>query len=228
MAGKILVVEDERDIADLITFNLEREGFGVVSARSGEEGIERARTDRPDLILLDIMLPGINGIDVCRMLKTEDSTQAIPIIMLTARHEDIDVITGLEVGADDYVTKPFSPRILVARIRAILRRHKTADKDESPIHLGELTIDPRRHTVTAGRKRIDLTFTEFQIILTLARRPGWVFSRSQLIDELRDGQHVVTDRAIDVQVANLRRKLGKYRQYVETVRGIGYRMREMP
>ncbi len=222
----ILVVEDEKDIIELISFNLEREGFKVIQAPSGEDGLRKAESQSPDLILLDLMLPGMNGLDVCRSLKAKDSTRMIPVIMLTARNEDVDMITGLEVGADDYVTKPFHPRVLVARIRAVLRRQESPAPSDTPMHIGELEIDPKRHRVTVDGKAIQLTYTEFQLLLILARRQGWVFSRSQLIDEIRDGQHVITDRAIDVQIANLRRKLGKHGHYIQTVRGIGYRMRE--
>jgi two-component system phosphate regulon response regulator PhoB len=226
---KILIVEDERDIAELIAYNLEREGFQVDSALSGEEGLSKARTDRPDLIVLDIMLPEMNGLDVCRALRSDPITQGIPIIMLTARNEDIDIVTGLEIGADDYVTKPFSPKVLIARIRAVLRRRKeSAESASSFLQLGELTIDRGKHTVTVTGNPVELTYTEFELLCVLARRPGWVFSRSQLIDSLRDGQLVITDRAIDVQVANLRKKLGACGHYIQTVRGVGYRMTETP
>ncbi len=225
--GKILVVEDEKDIIELIVFNLNREGYTVIAAESGEVGLTKAHTENPELILLDLMLPGINGLDVCRRLKSESATRHIPVIMLTARNEDVEIITGLEIGADDYITKPFSPRVLIARIRAMFRRG--ADNqltDAQSITVGEMTIDLGRHQVTIGGSSCDLTHTEFLLLSILARRPGWVFSRSHLIDELRDGQHVITDRAIDVQVANLRKKLGTYGRYIETIRGVGYRIQE--
>ena len=230
MAGKkILVVEDEQDIVDLITYNLEREGFQIVSAMSGEEGLNKARNDRPDLVILDIMLPEMNGLDVCQALRSDAATRTIPIIMLTARNEEIDIVTGLEVGADDYITKPFSPRVLIARIRAVLRHHKEqGESSSSLLQWGELTIDRGKHMVTVSSDPVELTQTEFELLSVLARRPGWVFSRSQLIDSLRDGQFVITDRAIDVQVANLRKKLGGCGRYVQTVRGVGYRMTETP
>ncbi len=225
---KILVVEDEADIIDLITYNLKQEGYKIISTSSGETALDIVKADNPDLILLDIMLPGLNGIDVCREIKSDTETSHIPIIMLTARNEDIDIITGLEVGADDYITKPFSPRVLIARIRAMFRRQKVAVEDDKAafINYGEIKIDTGRHKISIGEKNIDLTFTEFRILEILARRPGWVLSRSQLIDQIRDGQHIITDRAIDVQIANLRRKLGRYGDTIETVRGMGYRMRE--
>jgi two-component system alkaline phosphatase synthesis response regulator PhoP len=229
MGKTILIVEDEQDIADLIAFNLAHEGFKIVQADSGEDGLNKAKANNPDLILLDLMLPGMNGLDVCRIIKSDDEMRSIPVIMLTARDEDVDIITGLEVGADDYITKPFSPRVLIARIRAMLRRHiKTEKVGSEPIRFGELNVDPKRHQVTVDNKPIQLTLTEFQLLMLLIRRPGWVFSRSQLIDDLREGHHVITDRAIDVQIANLRKKLGKCDHYIQTVRGIGYRMREMP
>ena len=229
MGKTILVVEDEQDIADLIAFNLAHEGFKVVQADSGEDGLNKAKANNPDLILLDLMLPGMNGLDVCRVLKSDDEMRFIPIIMLTARNEDVDIITGLEVGADDYITKPFSPRVLIARIRAMLRHHlETGKIGSEPVRFGDLSVDPGRYQVTVDNKPIQLTLTEFQLLMLLIRRPGWVFSRSQLIDDLREGHHVITDRAIDVQIANLRKKLGKCDHYIQTVRGIGYRMREMP
>jgi len=229
LGKKILLIEDERDIVELVTFNLDHEGFDVFSSRSGEDGLKKARTVKPDLILLDIMLPGINGLDICRTLKIDNKTNHIPIIMLTARNEDIDVVTGLEVGADDYVTKPFSPRILIARIRAMLRRPENGEKKKKTlITFGKMTIDQGRHLVTIKGKPVQLTLTEFQLLLVLVNRRGWVFDRSRLIDELRDGHQVITDRAIDVQIANLRKKLGEYGRYIETVRGVGYRIQETP
>jgi len=227
--SRILVVEDERDIAELIVYNLEREGFRVESTISGEEGLRRAQDDHPDLVVLDIMLPEMNGLDVCRALKSNEATKGISIIMLTARDEDIDVVTGLEVGADDYITKPFSPRVLIARIRSVLRRYKeVAETKADFLHLGELMIDRGKRKVTVDGSSIELTHTEFELLFVLASRPGWVFSRTQLIDSLRDGQLVITDRAIDVQVANLRKKLAACGHYIQTVRGAGYRMTETP
>ena len=225
----ILLVEDERDIAELITYNLEREGFRVELAMSGEEGLRKARGDPPDLIVLDIMLPEMNGLDVCKALRSDQATQRIPIIMLTARDEDIDIVTGLEVGADDYLTKPFSPRVLIARIRSVLRRYRESTESTSePLQLGELTVDRGKRQVTVSGSSVELTHTEFELLFVLASRPGWVFSRTQLIDSLRDGQLVITDRAIDVQVTNLRKKLAPCGHYIQTVRGAGYRMTETP
>lgn len=224
---KILIIEDEKDIHELIAYNLEQEGYEILSSFSGESGIEKAMSEKPNLILLDIMLPGMNGLDVCRELKSNDKTVSIPIVMLTAKNEDVDIITGLELGADDYITKPFSPRVLIARIRAILRREELSKEANSKvIKLADLVIDEGRHIVLINDKPLKLTLTEYQILLVMAKRPGWVFSRAQLIDELREGHHVITDRAIDVQITNLRKKLGNYGKYIETVRGVGYRMRE--
>ena len=224
---KILIIEDETDIVEFVTFNLIRDGFDVISAKTGEEGLKKALTEMPDLILLDIMLPGLNGLDVCRALKNKEQTHHIPIVMLTARNEDVDIITGLEIGATDYVTKPFSPKVLIARLRAILRHDdENIKNDTALIIFRDITIDQGKHTVSVKDNPIQLTLTEFQILLVLIRRPGWVFSRTQMIDELREGHQVITDRAIDVQIANLRKKLGSCGDYVETVRGIGYRMVE--
>jgi two-component system phosphate regulon response regulator PhoB len=179
------------------------------------------------LILLDLMLPGIGGLDVCRLLRSDEETRNTPIIVLTARSEEVDVVAGLEVGADDYVTKPFSPRILMARVRTVLRRRVSGeDAEASVIQAGDLSMDLGKHQVNLAGKPVVLTPTEFALLLILARRPGWVFSRSQLIDSLHDGQYVITDRAIDVQVANLRKKLGEWGGLIETVRGAGYRLRE--
>lgn len=225
----ILIVEDERDIVDLIAYNLEREGYKIVPEFSGEEGLRKARAILPDLIVLDIMLPGLSGLDVCRALRSEKTTRSIPIIILTARDEEIDVVTGLELGADDYITKPFSPKVLVARIRAVLRRQiETGEDALSVLKSGELTINKEKHQVTVSGGLIEFTQTEFDLLCLLAGRPGWVFSRTQLIDFLRDGQQVITDRAIDVQIVNLRKKLGTCGDYIQTVRGVGYRMKELP
>ena len=175
------------------------------------------------------MLPGMNGLDVCRALRSDTATRRIPIVMLTARDEDIDIVTGLEVGADDYITKPFSSKVLIARIRAVLRRRGAVETDEdesASIRFGELTIEQGKHQVTVSGRNVELTHTEFELLAVLAHRPGWVYSRSQLIDSLRDGQQVITERAIDVQVANLRKKLDKCGHYIQTVRGVGYRMME--
>ena len=223
----ILVVEDEADILELIQYNLSREGFSVTGAMTGEDALYKATKHTPDLIVLDLMLPGVNGLEVCKRLKNDERTQHIPIVMLTAKGEEADVVTGLEMGADDYITKPFSPRVLLARLRAVLRRGSSAqpDEDES-IAIHELLIHPGRHELTIDGESVHLTFTEFKVLHCLARRPGWVFTRYQIVDAVRGENYVVTERAVDVQIAGLRKKLGDAGKYIETVRGVGYRFRE--
>ena len=218
----ILVVDDEEDILELVRYNLEREGYRVVLATSGEKALAKSKDEK-----LDLVLTGIDGLDVAKRLKQHQKTSHIPIIMLTAKGEEADIVTGLELGADDYVTKPFSPRVLLARVKAVLRR-QTLD-EESPervIQIHRLTIDPRRRHVQTDSGAIDLTFTEFQILYFLAKRPGWVFTRSQIVDAVRGDDYPVTERAVDVQIVGLRKKLGTCADYIETVRGVGYRFKE--
>ena len=223
----VLVVEDEEDIMEVIRFNLEKEGYEVNQALSGEKALQVIENNLPSLVLLDLMLPGINGLDLCRIFKQNDRTKAIPVIMLTAKSEDADIVAGLEMGSEDYITKPFSPRVLVARVRTILRRRESGVKDDSSvIQVEGMQIHPGRHEVTMGENVVDLTPSEFRILHYLARRPGWVYSRDQIIDAIRGHGYVVTDRAIDVQVVGLRKKLGDYGKLIETVRGIGYRFRD--
>ena len=223
----ILVVDDEEDILELIQFNLAREGYQITGAASGEEALKKAGSKSFDLIVLDLMLPGIDGLEVAKSLKNGEKTKQIPIVMLTAKGEEADVVTGLELGADDYITKPFSPRILVARIRAALRRKANQSDDESAvIKIHGLKIHPQRRSVTAGEQQIDLTYTEFQVLYILARRPGWVYTRSQIVDKVRGSDYPVTDRSVDVQIVGLRKKLGAYGKHIETVRGVGYRFKE--
>ena len=223
----VLVVEDEEDIMEVIRFNLEKEGYEVHQALSGEKALQVIENNLPSLVLLDLMLPGINGLDLCRIFKQNDRTKAIPVIMLTAKSEDADIVAGLEMGAEDYITKPFSPRVLLARVRTVLRRRETGVKDDSSvIQVEGMQIHPGRHEVTMGENVVDLTPSEFRILHYLARRPGWVYSRDQIIDAIRGYGYVVTDRAIDVQVVGLRKKLGDYGKFIETVRGIGYRFRD--
>ena len=223
----VLVVEDEEDIMEVIRFNLEKEGYEVHQALSGEKALQVIENNLPSLVLLDLMLPGINGLDLCRIFKQNDRTKAIPVIMLTAKSEDADIVAGLEMGAEDYITKPFSPRVLVARVRTILRRRESGVKDDSSvIQVEGMQIHPGRHEVRMGENVVDLTPSEFRILHYLARRPGWVYSRDQIIDAIRGYGYVVTDRAIDVQVVGLRKKLGDYGKFIETVRGIGYRFRD--
>ena len=225
----ILVVEDEKDILELVSYNLTKSGYRVTGVPTGEAALDRVRSDPPSLVVLDLMLPGLDGLDVCRILTRDPRTAHIPILMLTARGEDADVVTGLELGAQDYVTKPFSPRVLQARIRALLRRHgadDTDDEGDAVLTRHGLTIDPGRREVRIGKTRVDLTFTEFAVLHFLARRPGWVFTRNQIIETVRGGDYPVTERSVDVQVVGLRRKLGAAGNCIETVRGVGYRLKE--
>jgi len=223
----ILVIEDEPDIQELIRYNLSREGYRVTCAGTGEDGLARARQNPPDVVLLDLMLPGIDGLEVCRQLKSERSTRQIAIIMLTAKGEESDIVSGLELGADDYVTKPFSPKVLVARIRALLRRRAVdTDDGEARLAIHNLVIDPGRHEVLVDHNPVTLTHTEFQILHLLARRPGWVYTRYQIVNQVRGDDAIVTDRSVDVQIVGLRKKLGDAGNYIETVRGVGYRIRE--
>lgn len=226
---KILVIEDEEDILALIHFNLVKEGFSVECATTGEEGYKKAKDIGPDLILLDLMLPGIDGLDVCKYLRQAPETKDCPIIMLTAKGEEHDIVKGLELGADDYIPKPFSSQVLLARIRAVLRRRIKPEGHKSqvqPIEIHKLYIHPGRNKVVADGEDIELTYTEFKILTTLASRPGWVFNRSQIVDAVHGEGYAVTDRAVDVQIVGLRKKLGGCGDYIETVRGIGYRFKE--
>jgi two-component system alkaline phosphatase synthesis response regulator PhoP len=224
---KILVVDDEEDILELLTFNLTKEGYDVSSASSGEEALSVARTGSPDLILLDLMLPGMDGLEVARRIKGEPSTKHIPIVMLTAKGEESDIVTGLELGADDYITKPFSRKVLVARLRAVLRRKEEQPPDEKSIFKRhDLVIHLGRHEILVSGKQVQLTMTEFGILSFLARRPGWVFTRSQIVDGVKGEDYFVTDRSVDVQIVGLRKKLGSASRWIETVRGVGYRFKE--
>jgi two-component system phosphate regulon response regulator PhoB len=224
---RILVVEDEEDILELVVFNLSKEGYRAEGVITGEGALETAGNNVPDLVVLDLMLPGVDGLEVCRRLKADPRTAHIPVIMLTAKGEESDIVAGLEVGADDYVTKPFSPRVLIARVRAVLRRGARAEPGKSEtIKIRDLLINPGRHEVLVDGDPVELTHTEFSLLHLLARRPGWVFTRHQIIDAVRGSDYPVTDRSVDVQVAGLRKKLGRAGSYVETVRGVGYRFKE--
>jgi two-component system phosphate regulon response regulator PhoB len=226
---RILVVDDEEDILELVRFHLTREGYQVFTAASGEQALKSARAESFDLVVLDLMLPGVDGLEVAKALKKDARTQSTPIVMLTARGEDADIVTGLELGADDYLTKPFSPRVLSARVKAVLRRRAREPVDETKtLRIHELEIHPGRRSVTAGGEPVDLTYTEFQLLWVLARRPGWVFTRSQIVDAVRGSDYPVTDRSVDVQVVGLRKKLKAHGAYIETVRGVGYRFKERP
>ena len=222
----ILIVEDDPDIKELITFNLSNQGHQVFEANNGEIGIEKARKKIPDLILLDLMLPGIQGLDVCRIIKGDQETKDIPIIMVTAMGQEEDIVKGLETGADDYITKPFSIKVLLARVSAVLRRsfeEYDQDSDKSLLING-ISIKPRLREVRVKDKVIDnLTFSEFQILYLLAGHPGWVFTRYQIIDKIRGDNYPVTDRSVDFQIVGLRKKLGGAGKLIRTVRGVGYR-----
>lgn len=224
----ILIVEDEEDIRELVRYNLARERYEILEAETGEAGLKLAARNKPDLILLDLMLPGKDGMEICRELKRSDDTRAIPVIMMTARGEESDVVAGLEIGADDYVVKPFSPKVLVARVKTILRRQSAdeAPSEEDVLKIYDLMIHPGRHEVTVKDQSLDLTASEFAILHFLARRPGWVFTRYQIVDAVHGEDYPVTERSVDVQVVGLRKKLGKAGGYIETVRGIGYRFKD--
>ena len=224
----ILAVDDEEDLLELVRYNLIREGFDVTTAATGEDALVTIRKNPPDLILLDLMLPKMDGLTVMRRLTEDAELKKIPVIMLTAKGEEADVITGLELGADDYVTKPFSPRILVARIRSVLRRISALPTDIEEIRIHELYIDTGRRLVLSNQKPVELTYTQFQILCFLANHPGWVYTRSQIIDAIRGDDYPVTDRSVDVQIVGLRKKLGMCGRYIETVRGVGYRFSEEP
>lgn len=227
----VLIVEDEADIRELVSFNLLREGYQVASVSTGEEALTLAASKPFDLVLLDLMLPGIDGLSVCRQLKSEPETSHLPIVMVTAKGEELDVVTGLNLGADDYLAKPFSPRVLLARIDAVMRRttRKEADPaavEDKSVQIRELVIFPKRHQVTLSGRRLSLTSTEFRVLDLLATRPGWVFTRQQILDGVHGDNYAITDRAVDVQIVGLRKKLGSAGRYIETVRGVGYRLRD--
>jgi two-component system alkaline phosphatase synthesis response regulator PhoP len=208
----VLVVDDEEDLLELVRYNLTKEGYRVECVASGELALKAARRQPPDLIVLDLMLPAVDGLEVCRRLKAEGRTRDVPI---------------LDRGADDYITKPFSPRVLSARVKALLRRRESQRQAEleATIDVHELSIHPGRHEVTLAGQPVDLTYTEFALLQFLAKRPGWAFTRSQIVDAVKGEDYPVTERSVDVQVAGLRKKLGSHGSYIETVRGVGYRFR---
>ena len=225
---RILVVDDEEDLLELLRYNLTKEGYVVDCVASGEEALKEVRRQLPDLIVLDLMLPAVDGLEVCRRLKGDPKTRDVPIVMLTAKSEESDMVAGLERGADDYVAKPFSPRVLTARIRALLRREdaRRREAQETTIDVHELSIHPGRHEVTLAGQPVELTYTEFALLQFLAKRPGWAYTRNQIVDAVKGEDYPVTERSVDVQVAGLRRKLGEFGSYIETVRGVGYRLRQ--
>ena len=223
----VYVVEDDEDILELVAYNLSKEHYRVQGFGKGEDALGQMRLRKPDCVVLDLMLPGMDGLEVCKAIKSSGEMKSIPVIMLTAKGEESDIVTGLELGADDYIVKPFSPRVLVARIRAILRRGTSeAGEDRRFLQLHGLEIHPGRHEVTAEGKRVNLTSSEFKALHFLASRPGWVFSRYQIVEAVHGINYPVTDRSVDVLIVGLRKKLGNHGKLIETVRGIGYRFRE--
>ena len=224
----ILIVDDEQDIIELIKYNLKNEGYSILTAQTGEQAIKIAKQSRPDLMVLDLMLPGIDGLEVTKYLKNNEQTKDIPIVMLTAKGEESDIVTGLELGANDYISKPFSPKVLVARIRAILRRRNknSANTRDRIKQEGDMIIDRARHVVKIEGNAVDLTLSEFELLSFLADKKGWVFTRGQIVDAIRGENYAVTERSIDVIIVGLRKKLRNYASFIETVRGVGYRFRE--
>lgn len=222
----ILVIEDELDIQDIISYSLRKEGYRVFCSNTGEEGLSKVKTKRPHLVVLDLMLPGIDGLEVCRCIRNEKELSETRVLMLTAKSEETDIVTGLEIGADDYLSKPFSNRELLARIRSLLRRwgQQQNNSDEVIISNG-FNIHPGRRQVFFNDKNIDLTSSEFKALLLLAKKPGWVFSRNQIVDGVHGPGHTITTRAIDVMMVSLRKKLGDGSKLIETVRGAGYRFK---
>ncbi|HCN19542.1 MAG: DNA-binding response regulator [Planctomycetes bacterium RIFCSPHIGHO2_02_FULL_50_42] len=222
----ILIIEDEKDLVELIQYNLEKEGFRVAYAYDGEEGLHKAGSKHPALVLLDLMLPRLDGLEVCRRLKQDSKTADIPIIILSVKNSEADVVAGLELGVDDYITKPFSPRVLISRVRAVLRRSEREAGPKKHIKIDGLVIDASRHEVFLDGKNVVLTMTEFNLLRYLASRPGRVFTRDQLMSGVLGEDSMVVDRTIDVHVASLRKKLGRYATYIVTVRGLGYKFKD--
>lgn len=225
---KILIAEDEEDIRELIHFNLFKEKFNVDTAANGVEALKKAKENKPDLMLLDIMMPEMDGLEVCRLIREDASFNDTGIVMLTAKGDEEDIVKGLELGADDYIVKPFSPKIVIARVKAVLRRRVKDNPSEEPVfEVFGIKIDTPRRKIFIDQKEVTLTFTEFQILSLLSLKAGWVFTRSQIVDTVRGDNHAVTDRSVDVQIVGLRKKLGEKGDLIETVRGVGYRFKEL-
>lgn len=226
---EIVVIEDEPDILEVIEYNLAREGYGLISCRDGEEGLRAVRKQAPSLVLLDLMLPGLDGIEVCRAIRSDPATSHIPIIMVTAKGEESEIVLGLGIGADDYVVKPFNPKELVARVKAVLRRGPMREeaRPHGPIVHGAVSIDASRHEVKIDKRPVTLTPTEFRLLHFLASHPGRVFTRDQLLNRAIGEDAVVIDRNIDVHVLSIRRKLGRCQNLIETIRGVGYRFKDV-
>ena len=223
--GTILVIDDERDLIDLVRYNLEKEGFEVIAATDGQSGLEVASKHAPDLVVLDLMMPGFDGLQVCQRLRADPRTARMPVIMLTAKATEADRIVGLELGADDYITKPFSPQEVVARVKAVLRRVAAQHEQPAVVRSGELQIDLLGHEVTVNGNRVGLTATEFRILHLLVSRPGRVFNRDEIISSASTNDSAVFDRTVDVHMMSVRRKLGAAGDQIETVRGFGYKFR---
>src|ERR1044072_2331633 len=223
---RILIIDDEQDVIDLLSLHLRKAGFALSTATDGATGLRLAREEPPALIILDLMLPKMPGLEICKVLKTDAATRNIPVLMLTAKAEEIDRIVGLEFGADDYVTKPFSPRELVLRVNAILRRGKGDAGEEKRLTIGAITLDPSRHRVDVGGRAVRLTSVEFKLLSMLMRRQGRVQERDRLLNEVWGYESVIDTRTVDTHVRRLRKKLGKASAAIETVRGFGYRIRE--
>ena len=222
--GRILIVDDEEDILSLVEYNLRKEGYRTIGVKTGEAALQLVEEETPDLIILDLMLPEMDGLEVCRILKSNENTSDIPIIMLTAKGEETDIVVGLEIGADDYVTKPFSPRVLLARTKALLRRKTKEPISKEIIQVENLVIDTGKYLVTIEGKPISLTSTEFNLLRFLAQHRGKVFTRNQLLDNVWKDETFVIDRTVDVHIRSLRKKLGSAANLIETVRGVGYRL----
>lgn len=226
MTEAILIVDDEEDIRELVRYNLAKAGYQVSTAATGEEGLLLAQQIRPALIILDIMLPGIDGLEVCRRLKADLNLKKTPIVMISALGEEKDIVNGLELGADDYVSKPFSPGVLLARVKSVIRRSGAAPVDlEAPLTVEGLKVNPTRREVHVSDHLVDLTNTEFKLLHFLMRSPGVVYTRTQIVDGVHGDDYPVTDRSVDVQVVGLRKKLGDVGALIETVRGVGYRFK---
>lgn len=236
----VFVVEDETDIAELIRFNLSVKGYSVRCFSSGEDMVKACQSELPDIFLLDLMLPGINGVQICELLRKEQKTKTVPVVMVTARGEEQDILRGLEAGADDYITKPFSPRVLEAKVSAVLRRSSKdlfsaddgASDEKNNLNEGEILkihnveIHPGRYEVKIDGEKVELRNSEFRILQFLAKRPGWVFTRSQIVDAVHGKNYAVTDRSVDFQMVGLRKKMGTAGDFIETIRGVGYRFKE--
>lgn len=222
--GSVLIVEDESDIANLIHFHLSREGYAATIAQTGRRALDAIEQSWPDLVILDIMLPDIDGLEVCRQMKRDPESSGIPVLMVTARGDESDVVVGLELGAEDYVTKPFSPRVLMARVKAVLRRTETAHIGQIRLRSGEIVVDPGRHVVEIDGRPLDLTLTQYRLLHFLASRPGFVRTREQIVAAVRGEGTVLSSRAVDVHIAALRQRLGASADLIETVRGVGYRV----